>query len=422
MKTSNRKNLVMLAFTLVVVMLGFGMVIPLMPFYIEKLGASGKQLGLLIAVYSIMQFIFAPIWGDVSDRIGRKPVLMLGILGNGLFLLLFGLATQLWMLFVARTLAGILSSATHPSTMAYISDSTSEDERGGGMGQLGAAMGLGVILGPGLGGWLAGDSLATPFFVAAGLSLVSLLLIFLLLPESLPPEAREQPEGKVQTVQIRRLWQALFSPIGVLLGMAFLVSFGLTNFEGIFGLYALEKFNYGPQRVGTIMVVVGLVSALTQGLLTGPLTKHWGEAVVIKLSLLASSIGFVVMLLATTYATVLLTTGFFILTVACLRPAVTSLISKQATLGQGVVMGLNNAFMSLGRIVGPVWAGYVFDIKFDYPFMSGSLILFIGFVISLVWVSQDRKETTSPELQPMLANPRMPEVQPGMQQNREVEK
>lgn len=422
MKTSNRKNLVMLAFTLVVVMLGFGMVIPLMPFYIEKLGASGKQLGLLIAVYSIMQFIFAPIWGDVSDRIGRKPVLMLGILGNGLFLLLFGLATQLWMLFVARTLAGILSSATHPSTMAYISDSTSEDERGGGMGQLGAAMGLGVILGPGLGGWLAGDSLATPFFVAAGLSLVSLLLIFLLLPESLPPEAREQPEGKVQTVQIRRLWQALFSPIGVLLGMAFLVSFGLTNFEGIFGLYALEKFNYGPQRVGTIMVVVGLVSALTQGLLTGPLTKHWGEAAVIKLSLLASSIGFVVMLLATTYATVLLTTGFFILTVACLRPAVTSLISKQATLGQGVVMGLNNAFMSLGRIVGPVWAGYVFDIKFDYPFMSGSLILFIGFMISLVWVSQDRKEATSPELQPALANSRMPEVQPGMQQSKEAEK
>jgi DHA1 family multidrug resistance protein-like MFS transporter len=422
MKTSNRKNLVMLAFTLVVVMLGFGMVIPLMPFYIEKLGASGKQLGLLIAVYSIMQFIFAPIWGDVSDRIGRKPVLMLGILGNGLFLLLFGLATQLWMLFVARTLAGILSSATHPSTMAYISDSTSEDERGGGMGQLGAAMGLGVILGPGLGGWLAGNSLATPFFVAAGLSLVSLVLIFLLLPESLPPEAREQPEGKVQTVQIRRLWQALFSPIGVLLGMAFLVSFGLTNFEGIFGLYALEKFNYGPQRVGTIMVVVGLVSALTQGLLTGPLTKHWGEAVVIKLSLLASSIGFVVMLLATTYATVLLTTGFFILTVACLRPAVTSLIYKQATLGQGVVMGLNNAFMSLGRIVGPIWAGYIFDIKFDYPFMSGSLILFIGFMISLVWVSQDRKETTSPELQPTLANPRAPEVQPGMQQSREVEK
>jgi DHA1 family multidrug resistance protein-like MFS transporter len=397
----NRKNIIILAFTLVVVMLGFGMVIPIFPFYIERMGAGGSELGLLIAVYAFMQFLFAPVWGSVSDRIGRKPVLMLGMVGNGLTLLLMGLATQLWMLFVARTLSGILSSATLPTSMAYVSDSTSEEDRGGGIGILAAGMGLGVILGPGVGGWLAGESLSMPFFIGAGLSLLSLLLIALLLPESLPIEARQQRDRRGKTtVQIGELWRALFSPIGILLFMAFLVSFGLTNFEGIFGLYALEKFDYGPERVGTILMVIGIVSTIAQGALTGSLTKRWGEAIVIKVSLLASSAGFVVLLLANTYFTILLATGFFILSKTLLRPAVASLTSKRATVGQGVAMGLNNSFSSLGRIAGPIWAGFVFDVNVNYPYLSGSAIMFIGFLISLLWVSQSGKEITGAGLQP----------------------
>ena len=402
MKTSGRKQITILSFTLVVVMMGFGMVIPIFPFYIECMGAGGRELGLLVAVYAFMQFLFAPVWGSVSDRIGRKPVLMLGMVGNGLTLLLMGLATRLWMLFIARTLSGILSSATLPTSMAYVSDSTSEEDRGGGIGILAAGMGLGVILGPGVGGWLAGESLSMPFFIGAGLSLLALLLIALLLPESLPAEARQQRDRKGKTtVQIGELWRALlFSPIGILLFMAFLVSFGLTNFEGIFGLYALEKFDYGPERVGTILMVIGVVSTIAQGALTGPLTKRWGEAIVIKVSLLASSVGFVVLLLANTYFMILLATGFFILSKTLLRPAVASLTSKRATVGQGVAMGLNNSFSSLGRIAGPIWAGFVFDVNVNYPYLSGSAIMFIGFLISLVGVSQGRKETTGAGLQP----------------------
>jgi DHA1 family multidrug resistance protein-like MFS transporter len=230
MKTSNRK-VIILSFTLVVVMLGFGMVIPIFPFYIEELGAGGSELGLLVATSALLEFLFAPVWGGVSDRTGRKPVLMLGMLGYGLSLLLFGLATQLWMLFASRALSGILSSATLATALAYVGDSTSEEDRGGGMGTLGAAMALGVILGPGLGGWLASDSLSAPFFIAAGLSLVSLLLIILLLPESLPAEARQQTDGKVSTVQFGELRRGLFSPIGVLLFMVSLFSFALTNLK-----------------------------------------------------------------------------------------------------------------------------------------------------------------------------------------------
>jgi DHA1 family multidrug resistance protein-like MFS transporter len=167
MNTNNRKNLVILSLTMGVVMLGFGMVMPIMPFYVESMGASATELGLLVAISPFIQLVASPLWGGVSDRRGRKPVLVVGMLGYGLSMLLFGLSTELWMLFVARGVGALLSAATMPTTMAYISDSTSEQERGGGMGALGAAMGLGMVLGPALGGLLGSESLSTPFFLTA---------------------------------------------------------------------------------------------------------------------------------------------------------------------------------------------------------------------------------------------------------------
>jgi len=391
MEPNKRTNVMILSFTLVVVTLGFGMIIPLFPFYIETLGASGTDYGLLISTAALLEFLLAPIWGSISDHTGRKPILMIGMIGYGLSSLLFGLSTQLWMLYASRALSGLLSSATSATAMAYISDSTSEEERSGGIGMLGAAMGLGLILGPGLGGWLGTTSLSLPFFIAAGLALVSLILIILLLPESLPAESRQG--GKVKTVRFGELWRALTSPIGILLAMLFLVSFGLTNFESVFGLYGAEKLGYGPERVGTILVVVGVVSTLGKATLIGPLTKQWGEAAIIKASLLASSVGFVVLILANRYVTVLLATGFFILSKTFLRTALLSLASRRSTVGQGAVMGLGNSFINLGRIVGPIWAGFLFDVRMEYPYISGVAIMFIGFVISLVWVSQTRNQT-----------------------------
>ena len=251
---------------------------------------------------------------------------------------------------------------------------------------LGAAMGLGLIIGPGLGGWLGADSLSMPFFISAGLALVALLLIFFLLPESLPAAARQA--GSVRTVQFGALWRALLSPIGILLALLFLVSFGLTNFEAVFGLYAAGKLGYGPDRVGMILLVVGVASTLGKATLIGPLTRRWGEAVIIKASMLASSVGFVVLLLANSYPSILLATGVFILSKTFLRTALLSLASRRATGGQGAVMGMGNSFINLGRIAGPIWAGFIFDVNSSYPYLSGAAIMFIGFLIGLVWVSQ----------------------------------
>ena len=385
----NRRNLAILFFTMVVVMMGFGMIIPILPFYIIEFGAGGSAMGVLMATYAIMQFIFSPIWGGVSDRIGRKPVLMIGVLGNAIAQILFGFSTELWMLIAARILAGILSSATLPTAMAYIGDSTSEKNRGGGMGIIGAAMGVGMVLGPGIAGWMATFSLSAPFFLAAGLSFLALGFIFLILPESLPPEKRSESISKISGPQLKALWSALFSPIGFLLFLSFLVSFGLTNFESVFGLYANASYDYGPQQVGGLLTFIGLVSAVVQGGLTGPFTRRWGEVTVIKVSLLGSALGFALMVLAESFVAVLLTTGFFVTSNAMLRPSVSALISRRATMGQGVAMGMNNAFMSLGRSTGPLWAGFIYDINLSYPYWSGSIIMLAGFIISMIKLKPD---------------------------------
>lgn len=399
----NKGNIAILFFTLVVVMLGFGMIIPILPFYVESFGAGGSALGGLMATYGIMQFIFAPIWGQLSDRYGRKKILLVGVLGNALAQLLFGLSTQLWMLFAARTLAGLLSSATLPTAMAYIGDTTSSENRGGGMGKIGASMGIGMVLGPGIGGWLAGASLSTPFFLAAALSTLALVLIVLFLPESMPEERRSVSHEKLHGPRLGSLWQALLGPTGFLLGMAFLLSFGLTNFEAVFGLYASSRYAYGPQTVGWIFALMGITSAAVQGGLTGPLTRRFGEANVIRVSLLLSAVGFALLTQASTTGTVLAATVFFISSNAMLSPATSALISKRTTTGQGIAMGFTNSFMSLGRIIGPLWAGFLFDVHINYPYFSGALVMLLGFMLSMIWVSRQVGDTPLPEESSRLA-------------------
>jgi DHA1 family multidrug resistance protein-like MFS transporter len=392
----NKRNLVILFITLVIMMMGFGIIIPILPDLVVAFGGTGVEMGGLMAIFSLMQFLFSPMWGNLSDRFGRKPILMLGVFGNAVSMLALGLSTQLWMLFAARGLAGILSSATLPTAMAYISDSTDEKNRGGGMGVIGAAMGLGMVLGPGAGGLLSTISLQAPFYFAAILSLVAMLAIWLFLPESLASEDRET-EVKLQGPQLSTMWQALFGPLSFLFVAAFMISFAMTNFEGIYAYYAKERYAYDPHTIGIILTAVGVVSSLAQGGLTGVVTRKFGEVNVIKASLLASVAGFLLMLTADTLITVILTTSVFVLGNSMLRPAVSSLISKRTSQGQGIAMGLNNAFMSLGRVIGPLWAGVVIDINLHFPFITGAIVMLIGFVASLVYLRSDAPVKTFAE-------------------------
>ena len=184
---------------------------------------------------------------------------------------------------------------------------------------------------------------------------------------------------------------AVFGPIGFLLLLAFLVSFGLTSFESIFGLFALHRFGYGTREVGYILMFIGLIGAIMQGALTGPMTKRWGEATVIKATTLLSALAFVLMLSAFNLPVLLLTVGFFILSNSMIRPAVSALTSKRATIEQGEAMGWNNAFMSLGRVIGPLVAGALFDVNLTYPYLMGGLILLLGGIATLFFLHDTPK-------------------------------
>ncbi|MGD8405988.1 MAG: MFS transporter [Anaerolineales bacterium] len=393
---ASKRNLYILTFVLFVVMLGYGIIIPIFPFYIEELGAGGTELGLLTASYAVMRLIFGPIWGGLSDRFGRKPILLIGILGYVITMIWFGLANTLWMLFAARILSGILSSATAPTTMAYIGDSSPEDERGGGMGMLGAAGGVGTIVGPAVGGFLAASSLSMPFFIAAGLALLSLILAIIFLPESHP--VGERTEEKESIIDLRAWWDAILSPIGTLFILTFISTCGLMIFANVFGLYALEKFSFGPEDVGAMLMVLGLVSALAQGMLAGLVTKKWGDENVVKFGLLGTAISYGLMLLANSYITILLTTAVFALTVALQIPALTSLTSRRANISQGIAMGLSNSFVSLGRIVGPLFGGYIFDVNIYLPYISSSAIMIIAFIVSMLTLKGTKLEYVGAKL------------------------
>jgi DHA1 family multidrug resistance protein-like MFS transporter len=308
-KTS-RKNLLILSFTLLVVMLGYGMVMPIMPFYIEHFGAGGTELGWLMSTYSLMQLIFAPIWGVLLDRYGRKPILSIGVLGYSITLLMFGLAQSFAMLFVARSLSGILSSATMPTAMAYIGDNTPQGEKSKGMGQLGAMVGVGVILGPLLGGLLSTSSLSPPFFIGSALAFLALLLVIFLLPESRPASVRTgemtpatgpsaTPRPRVLDVYLH----VLLSPAGILLLLVLIMSFGMTNFQGMIGLYVVDKFAFNTKQVGAVWMVMGFIMIIAQGILVGPLSKKLGDLTLIRIGLLGGTIGFILVALAVDYTT-----------------------------------------------------------------------------------------------------------------------
>jgi len=396
-KPSSRKNLLILSFTLLVVMLGYGMVMPIMPFYIEHFGAGGTELGWLMATYSLMQMLCAPVWGLLSDRWGRKPILSIGVLGYAITLFMFGLANNFTMLFIARSLSGILSSATMPTAMAYIGDNAPEKEKSKGMGQLGAMVGIGVILGPLLGGLLSTDSLALPFFIGAGLALLAFLFVILLLPESHAPQNASHQTGEQAPLNgenpsdLRNPIQPLFSkiylrilssPAGLLLLLIFIMSFGLTNFQGMLGLYVVDKFAFDTRQVGSLWMVMGLMLILVQGLLTDPLTKKFGELTLIRAGLIGGALGFVLVALAVDYITTLLALGLFIFALALIGPALNAHISHFAGEHQGAVMGLNSALNSLGRVLGPLLGGYLYDLRLEFPFYSGAATLLLGLLFS----------------------------------------
>jgi DHA1 family multidrug resistance protein-like MFS transporter len=369
------------------VMAGFGIIIPVLPFFAEKAGANPTQLGLLMAVYSFMQLIFAPIWGRLSDRYGRKPILLIGISGLTISFFLFAVSTELWMLFAARILGGLLSSATMPTAMAYVADVTTPENRGKGMGMIGAAVGLGFIFGPAIGGIFSKTSLNMPFFIAGFLSFATSLFVFLFLKESLPKEMRTE-----KSQQREPIWKAFNGTIIFLYILQFFVSFSLSGLEATFAYYVAKRANIGSTELGYIFMIMGLAGAFVQGGLIGKLIKKFGEGKVIQGGIIVSAIGFALILLIKDFLTSAMYLSIFGIGNGVIRPCLSSLITKHSTVGQGSATGLLSSFDSLGRIIGPPIAGWLFTMMIGLPYVSGIVLSFGALVLFYFFSRQVKKE------------------------------
>ena len=358
------------------VMVGFGIIIPVLPFYAENIGATPIQLGFLMAVYSLTQLLFAPIWGRISDRIGRKPVIIIGILGLSLSFYLMAISTSLWMLFVARIIGGILSSANMPTVMAYVADITSPEDRGKGMGVVGAATGLGFVFGPALGGVFSKISLSMPFYVAGVTSLLTFFLVLFLLKESLTKEKRGQ-NHKEQT----SVWKELNGSQSILFYLQLFISLSLSGLEATFAYFAAKKAGIGTVELGYIFMIMGLASAVVQGGLLGKMTKKFGEGFVIQIGIIVSAIGFGLVLFVHNFTTAAIYLTIFGIGNGVIRPSISALLTKSSTTGHGSITGLLSSFDSLGRILGPPLGGWLFSITLDLPYLFGIVLSIVAFVL-----------------------------------------
>ncbi|TKC16830.1 MFS transporter [Robertmurraya kyonggiensis] len=381
----SKKSLPILFAIMFLVMVGFGIIIPVLPFYAEEIGASPTELGLLMAIYSFMQLIFAPMWGRISDRLGRKPVIMIGILGLSLSFFLMAISTQLWMLFLARILGGFLSSANMPTVMAYVADITSEENRGKGMGVIGAATGLGFIFGPAIGGVFSETALGLPFYIAGGTSFVTFFIVMIVLKESLAPENRKRSERK------NPFKQALNEPTSFLFFLQFFVSISLAGLEATFAYFAAEKANLDAIKLGYIFMIMGLAQAYVQGGLIGKLTKKWGEGTVIQMGIVISAVGFGLILLTNNFVTAAIYLTVFGIGNGLIRPGVSSLLTKKSTAGHGSTTGLLSSFDSLGRIIGPPLGGWLFSVSLGLPYISGIILSAVAIIFFQSYSSRARK-------------------------------
>jgi len=354
----NNKRLFAIILVVFIDLLGFSLILPLLPYYAETFQASQTVTGILIASYALMQLIGAPILGRLSDRFGRRPVLLVSVFGTFLGFLLLGFANALWMLFASRILDG-LTGGNLSVAQAYISDVTDEKSRSKGLGMVGAAFGLGFIIGPVTGGLLSQWGYAVPAFAAAAVSLINLILIYAWLPESLTEDKRSQMTEKRPAVTLNALLVAFQRPFtGSILITRFFFGLAFAIFQTIFSLYALQKFNLSARDTGFVLTYVGVLSVIVQGFLVGRLTSQFREDVLISASVVLMGFSLLGWALAPSLLWIYIIMTPTALSGGLLNTLLSSTLTKAVAPQEiGGILGLSASVESATRIIAPLLGG-----------------------------------------------------------------
>ena len=355
------KRLLNVGLIVLIDMLGFALIVPLLAFFADSFGATAFQTGLLVASYAAMQMISAPILGRISDRFGRRPVFLISILGTFIGFLILGFANSLWMLFASRILSG-LTAGNISVAQAYIADVTDEKNRARGMGMLGAAFGIGFILGPALGGTLSVYGFAVPAFVSAVLCFINLLTVFFWLPESLTPERRVALIAqKKADVSFGALLAALQHPLaGPLLWVRFGFAIAFNSFQSVFSLYTLNKFALTAQQTGYILAYIGIVLVIMQGGLIGPLSARFRESRLLFTFAIFATIGLFGWAIAPSILWLLVAMFPLAIGAGSFNAVINSAISKTVNPEEvGGILGFAAGLESSTRVVMPALASYL---------------------------------------------------------------
>ena len=375
-------------------MVGFGIVIPVLPFLAHDLGASPVDMGLLVSVWALAQFLFAPLWGGFSDRWGRKPALVIGLMGLAVTQFMITLAGSVAGLVTARALGGLVSSATMPAASAYVADVTKVEDRGHAMALMGAAFASGFALGPAIGGVLAPFGVLVPFYAAGIMGLVAAVLTWAILPETRPrgagPAAIGASAGRTRAGPFA-VFSALKGPYGVFLGLAFANTFAGSSMFSMLSYFVMDRFAGSAADAGVAFTVQGVTSLIMQALVVGRVIRAVGESRTLQAGLLICVAGYLMVARSFAFPVLLGAVMLAAAGMAFAKPSIMSAVSKRTQMSQGVSMGMLSSSEALGRMVGPLWAGYLFSLSAGGPYYSAAAMMVVGLLALGMMMAQENR-------------------------------
>ncbi|RAS81884.1 MFS transporter [Priestia endophytica] len=379
--------LIILLSNIFIAFLGIGLIVPVMPSFMDIMNLSGKTMGYLVAVYAMAQLLMSPFAGRWVDRYGRKKIIIIGLFLFGVSELIFGLGTNVLVLYISRILGGISTAFIMPGVTAYIADITSVRERPKAMGYISAAISTGYIIGPGIGGFIAEYGIRMPFFFAAAIAILACIpSIFILKEEPLKREdITDISANTKQTNFISDITRSLNPRYFIAFMIVFVLAFGLSAYETIFSLFSDHKFGFTPKDIAAIISISSIFGVIFQIFMFGRMVDILGEKKLIQVCLITGAILATASTMISGFLAVLAVTCFIFLAFDLIRPALTTFLSKAAGKEQGFVAGMNSTYTSLGNIVGPMMSGILFDINIHYPYLFAAIILGIGLSITVIW-------------------------------------